>query len=366
MAVLPLNQAFTARAVGIAWDRYKATLGEPPYLGRSKFGTKKQEGLELKFIKGKSGLPVALKASNFDAQAELRDAIGFSEIQNEMPFFRESYMVTEKEEQDYASYVSGNNEAYARQILQNIMKKPLDLVRGAEVIPERMIWQLLAPTDGVPKVTVNLKGQLYNIDYLAGSDAAVYKDTHFVEIKGDDAWDNADTATPLDDLIQIQRDFRKKTGYNLTRFSMNTETWELVLKAEDTKKQVLGIVAYQGGIRVEEADVVKYLKGKNIEIELYDKMYINEVTKEAEYFIPTGMVSAQAAGVYLGDYTFGTTPEERSGNKATGNLSIVETGISLYTYTTNHPINTHCVASMIGLPSFEGIDAVSVIKVVED
>ena len=81
MAVLPLNQVFTARAIGMNWDNYKATLGEPPYLGRQKFGTRKQQGLDLRFIKGANGLPVSLKASNFDAQAPLRDGIGFSDIQ---------------------------------------------------------------------------------------------------------------------------------------------------------------------------------------------------------------------------------------------------------------------------------------------
>ncbi len=91
---LPLREAFTARSLGIMWDNYKASLGLAPYLGRTKFGTVKQDSLDLKFIKGKNGLPVALKASNFDAQAPLRDVGGFSDIQNEMPFYRESYMVT--------------------------------------------------------------------------------------------------------------------------------------------------------------------------------------------------------------------------------------------------------------------------------
>lgn len=87
---LPLAEAFTARSLGVMWDNYKKTLGTEPYLGRLKFGTRKQDSLDLRFIKGKSGLPVSLKASNFDAQAELRDVGGFSDIQNEMPFYRES------------------------------------------------------------------------------------------------------------------------------------------------------------------------------------------------------------------------------------------------------------------------------------
>ena len=89
---LPLAEAFTARSLGVMWNNYEKTLGSAPYLGRQKFGTRKQDSLELRFIKGKNGLPVSLKASNFDAQAELRDVGGFSDIQNEMPFYRESYM----------------------------------------------------------------------------------------------------------------------------------------------------------------------------------------------------------------------------------------------------------------------------------
>lgn len=361
---LALRDAFTARSLGVMWNNYEKTLGTPPYLGRQKFGTRKQDSLELRFIKGKSGLPVSLKASNFDAKAELRDVGGFSDIQNEMPFYRESYMVTEKEEQEYANYASAENSSMANQVLREISKKPMILIEGARVIPERQIWQLLAPADGVPKVDVVIGEKQYSVEYTEDA-GAEHKEDHFVDISqsATDAWTASETATPLADLIQIKRDFSKKTGYSLARFSMNTETWEMVLNAEDTKKQVLGITAYTGGIRMRQEDVTLYLRGYGIEIEVYDKMYIDPVDKQTKYFIPTGIISAQSAGVYLGDFVFGRTPEERSGSLTDGNLSIVETGIAVYTYTTNHPINTHCVVSMIGLPTFEGMDSVVVIKV---
>lgn len=359
---LPLKDAFTARSLGIMWDNYKASLGLPPYLGRSKFGTRKQDSLEMRFIKGKNGLPVSLKASNFDAQAPLRDVGGFSDIQNNMPFYRESYMVTEKEEQEYANYQNAENSNMANQVLREISKKPMMLVQGAAVVPERQIWELLAPADGVPKVTVNIEGEEYVVEYTTDSGVEHKKD-HYIEIAGaTDKWSASATATPLDDLIRARREFAKKTGYSLTRFTMNTETFEMVLKAEDTKKQVLGITAYNGGIRVRQADVLAYLREYGIEIEVYDKVYIDE-DGDTQYFVPTNIVSAQSAGVYLGDYVFGRTPEERSGSTTDGNLSIVETGIAVYTYQTNHPINTHCVVSMIGLPTFEGMDSVVVMKV---
>lgn len=361
---LPLSEAFTARALGVLWDNYKKTLGSAPYSGRQKFGTRKKSSLELRFIKGQSGLPVSLKASNFDAQADLRDVGGFSDIQNEMPFYREGYKVTEREEQEYDNYRDANNEALASQVFTEISKKPMMLIEAARVVPERQIWNLLAPEDGVPKVPVNIDGKKYTVEYTSDNGVNHKKD-HFVDISGSatDKWSAQATATPLDDLIQERRTFVKKTGYSLTRFSMNTETFEMMLQAEDTKKQVLGIVAYQGGIRLQQAQVIDYLRGYGIEIEVYDKMYIDPEDGTTKYFIPTGIISAQSAGIYLGDYVFGKTPEERSGSLTDGNLSIVETGISVYTYTTNHPINTHCIVSMIGLPTFEGMDSVVVMKV---
>lgn len=361
---LPLAEAFTARSLGVMWDNYKKTLGTEPYLGRLKFGTRKQDSLDLRFIKGKSGLPVSLKASNFDAQAELRDVGGFSDIQNEMPFYRESYMVTEKEEQEYANYQNAENSSLANSVLREISKKPMNLIEGARVVPERQIWQLLAPKDGIPKIDVVLGDKKYTIDYTADN-GAEHKTDHFVEFKDTSAWDKSATATPLDDLIQTRREFAKKTGYSLTRFTMNTETWEMVLKAEDTKKQVLGITAYNGGIRLQTGQVTEYLRGYGIEIEIYDKLYIDPADGKTKSFVPTGIVSAQSGGVFLGEYVFGRTPEERSGSLTDGNLSIVETGIAVYTYATNHPINTHCVVSMIGLPTFEGMDSVVVMKVKE-
>lgn len=364
MAVLPLRDAFTARAISAAWDNYQQSLGTAPYLGRSFFGTRKQNGLDLKFIKGSHGLPVALKASNFDAKAPLRDPIGFKEISNQMPFFRESYMVTEKEEQDYASYAEANNPSYANQILTEIMKNPMELVLGADVVPERMIWQLMAPTDGIPKIDVLIDGKnKYTIEYTNDS-GVEYKKTNYIELSGENLWSAPSTATPIQDLVDAQDQQEENHGIRLDRFAMNRKTWRQFLAAEDTKKQVLGITAYTGGISLKEKDVKAFLLDNyGITIYVYNKLYVG-TDGTASTFIPDGIVSGISGGTNkLGDVVFGTTPEERSGDRNKGNLSIVNTGTSIYTYTTEHPVNTHCVVSEITLPSYENMDSVVVMKV---
>ena len=365
MSVLPLADAFTARALGVAWNKYQQTLGIAPYLGRSFFGTDKKQGLEMKYIKGRKGLPVELKGSNFDAKAPLRDAIGFSEIANQMPFFRESYMVTEKEEQEYMGYLNSNNPTLANQVLKEIMKNPLDLVLGADVVPERMIWQLLAPVDGIPKIDVLIDGkEPYAIHYTT-DDGAEYKKNHFMEIESEaDKWSNPATATPIADVVEAQERHRDATGENLTTFAMNQKTWKQFVNAEDTKKQVMGISAYQAGIMMRDSDVKKYmLDNYGITILVYNKLYLDSNGK-ATTFIPDGIVTGIAGNVnQLGTVWYGTTPEERSGNQSIGNLSIVNTGVSIYTYTTPHPVNTHCVVSEIVLPSYENMDSTFVMKV---
>ena len=361
---LPLKDAFTARAVGIAWNNYKESLGLPPYLGRSFFGTNKKSGLDLRFIKGSKGLPVALKASNFDAQAPLRDGIGFSDIQNQMPFYRESYMVTEKEEQDYASYVEGNAE-YANQILTEIMKSPLDLIKGARVIPERMIWQLMAPADGIPRVSVKIDGKdTYYIDYTTDN-GVEYKSTHFFENTSTaDKWSSAASATPIQDILDVQEQHKDYTGETLSTFIMNTKTWRMFCNAEDTKKQILGITAYNEGMRITMPEVKAYmLQMYGITILEYNQMF-KESDGTSATFIPDGVVSAIAGNInQLGTVWFGTTPEERSASALDGNFSITETGIAVYTYTTDHPVNTHCVVSEIVLPSYENMDSTFIMKV---
>lgn len=360
---LPLSEAFTARALGVTWDNYQKTLGLPPYLGRSFFATDKMEGLDLRYIKGSEGLPVSLARSNFDALAQLREPIGFSEEEQEMPFFRESYVVKEKDEQEYMRMASSTDDVYAQQVLKNIMLNPMKLVEGANVIPEREIWQLLAPADGTPKIAFSIGGtDLKEANYDISGD---YKKNHFMEITTDaDKWSAADTATPIDDLVQAQEQHLDNTGENLTTFVMNQKTWKQFCAADDTKKQVVGILAYQNGIRAKESDIKSYLlENYGITIYVYNKMYLGE-DGVSHTFIPDGVVSAIASGVNtLGTVWYGTTPEMRSGDLATGSLSVVETGVSIYTYATNHPVNTHCVVSEIVLPSYERMNSTFVMKV---
>ena len=76
-----------AKAIGAYYSEVQSNT--IPYMGTGLFPAKKQSGLDLSWIKGKGGLPVALKPSAFDTKATLRDRIGVSKVETEMPFFKE-------------------------------------------------------------------------------------------------------------------------------------------------------------------------------------------------------------------------------------------------------------------------------------
>ena len=80
--------------------------------------------------------------STFRSKPTFRDRIGIAVNETEMPFFREGMLVNEHDEQEIMR-VQDSNDPYAIQVLENIFNDTQNLIDGANVVPERMIMQLL-------------------------------------------------------------------------------------------------------------------------------------------------------------------------------------------------------------------------------
>lgn len=354
---LALKDAFTARAIGVIWDAYKNSMGIAPYLGAGFFPKQKSAVMDLKWFKGSKGLPVSLTPSNYDAQATVRDRIGFKQIETEMPFFRESYLVKEKDAQDYENLMNAADGSVAQELLKNIALGPVDLIQGANVVPERMIWQLLCPVDGSPKIAISANGVNYDYNYdVDGS----YKQKNFLELSGTSKWDDLENSDPIEDMRQAKKTMRKR-GRFIKAAAMNDNTWNKVLK----NKKLAGYILAKNPtstVYITEKIVREFIMEElELEIIVYDKLYMGNDGKE-KTFIPDGMVSMLPGKTALGSTKYGKTPEERSGDMSTGELQLVETGVALYTFTTPHPIVTQCVCSEIVLPTYERMDDTYVIK----
>ncbi len=84
---------------------------------------------------------MSLMPSNFDVKSKFRDRVGIAVSETEMPFFRESMLVKEKDEQEIMR-VQDSNDPYATEVLNNIFNDSQTLIDGAKVVSERMRMQL--------------------------------------------------------------------------------------------------------------------------------------------------------------------------------------------------------------------------------
>lgn len=321
-----------------------------PYLGATLFPSGKQLGLNLSYLKGAKGLPVALKAAAFDAQAPVRDRIGVQKIETEMPFFRERMSVKEQERQQINTLLAGGQTSMADAVVKFVFDDIKNLVDGADVTAERMRMQLLS--EG--KVNIASEGATYNYDYKLAAE-------QFEELTGTDTWDVA-TSTPIQDILEWKKEVRKRTGEEPTRAILTSATFALLAQHESIRKDLNPLGAQN--IILTDEDVLNYLSRKTkLQFAIYDNMFVDEEGNSKSFF-PDGVVSLLPAGT-LGKTMYGTTPEES--DLLTGatdtNVSIVNTGVAVTTHKIVHPVNVETIVSEIVLPSFEQADKIFIAKV---
>lgn len=321
-----------------------------PYLGATLFPAKKQLGLDLKWIKGSRGLPVALQPSAFDSKATLRDRIGFGKVETEMPFFREAMRIGEKDRQEINRLAASANESYLMPLINNIYDDVTNLVNGALVNPERMIMQLLS--SGKIRITANRQDLDYDYKMKAG---------HQVVLSGTDLW--SDPEAPIITHIKEWQDtIEDEQGVRPTKAICTRKTWNYIL-ANKTVRLDMNPLGGQN-IIMTDAMMRQYISGKlGLSIAVYNKKYALQ-DGSSHLFYPDDYFTLIPDGA-LGNTYFGTTPEESdlmSGSTA-ADVSIVNTGVAITTIKEPHPVNVETIVSAIALPSFETIDNIFIAKV---
>lgn len=325
-----------------------------PYLGATLFPAKKQLGLDLSWIKGHKGLPVALTPSEFDAKATLRDRIGVSKVETEMPFFREAMRIGEKDRQELNRAASASNVSTVQPILDRLFDDINNLVAGAEVQAERMRMQLLST--GKIKITANR--QNYDYDYkLPNTNKESLGANETVK------WSDTEKAKPVQDIQRWMDKIEEKTGTRPTRAVCTRKTWNYILENKSIR---LDMDPRYGEDRImTDTMMQQYLSTKlGLSVAVYNKKYEAKLGGGANAFFPDNVFTLIPEGD-LGNTYFGTTPEESdllSGN-TDAQVQIVNTGVAITTIKEPHPVNVISVVSAIVLPSFEGIDNIFIATV---
>jgi hypothetical protein len=322
-----------------------------PYLGATLFPSKKQLGLDISWIKGANGLPVVLRPSAFDTKATLRDRIGVTKIETEMPFFREAMRVGEKDRQEINRLVGTGNAQYYMPIINNIFDDAGKLVTSADVSAERMRMQLLS----TGKISITDNRQLLDYDYNLN---AAHKETLLSTAK----WSDTENSNPVADIQRWQDAIENDTGERPARALCTRKTWNYLL----TNKKIKLDMNPAGGQNIIFTDEMlkTYIQSKlGLTIAVYTKKFIDE-TGAAQLFFPDDYFTLLPTG-NLGNTYYGTTPEEAdlmSGSTA-AEVAIVNTGVAVTTIKEAHPVNVETIVSEIVLPSFENIDKIFIGKV---
>lgn len=357
---MKLTDVFNAEA--IAANYTEVASNAIPYLGTGFFPAQKKAGLDLKWIKGHKGLPVSLMPSAFDAKSTFRDRVGISISETQMAFFRESMLVKEADEQEIMR-VQDANDPYAATVLENIFDDTRTLVDGANVVPERMIMQLLAPIGGKMGIEIKANGANYTYNYDPDSS---WKNEHYMKIESaSDKWSAADTCDPVSDL-EAALDAQEAASGNRPEIALMSKATFKMMK--DSKKVQAGVLAQNttANVNYTSARVKAYIEEElNITIVVYSKKFKKEDGTEANFY-PDNIVMLLPNGA-LGKTWYGTTPEERTlSSKPGANVSIVNTGVAVAVTITDDPVNTKTTVSEIVLPSFERMNETYALEVAGD
>lgn len=354
---LNLREVFTPAAVAANWT--EAASNQIPYLGATLFPARKKAGLDLSWLKGSRGLPISLMPTAFDAKATFRDRIGFDKLETEMPFFREGFKIKERDRQEMLR-VQESTDPYAAEVIARVFDDARELIDGANVVPERMIMQLLFPEDGDVGIAIKANGMDYTYKY--DTDGS-WKTSNYTALSGNDLWTAPATADPFAAFKAAKDTIRTKTGSELTTAIMNSYTFNLMAKTDAVKNRYLTTNGLSLGY-LTDAEVKAVVEATaGVRIAIYDKQYRDE-SKVAHKFVPDGYVCLIPDG-NLGSTWYGTTPEEADlQGSPSAEVSIINTGVAITREIQNHPVNINTFASEIVLPSYERMDEVAVLKVV--
>lgn len=353
-----LHELFTPNAIAAHWEENASN--QIPYLGAGLFPSRKKAGLDLSWIKGTKGLPISLMPSAFDAKATFRGREGITLTETEMPFFREGVKLKEKDRQEILRAQEAN-DPYLNEVLARIYDDTDGLIDGANVVPERMIMQLLFPTGGNLGITIKANGTNYTYNYDTDGN---WKTNNYFALTGTSVWSDSENADPFSDIKTAQDAVAANAGSTPVIAIMNKTTFNYLAKADAVKNRFLSTSGVALGY-ISDGDVKRVFADTNgVDILVYDKQYKDE-DGTAKKFVPDGYVALAPNGA-LGSTWYGTTPEEADlmGGQTDAQVAIVNTGVAVTQIVDTHPVNVNTFASEIVLPSYERIDEVAVIKTV--
>lgn len=323
-------------------------VNRTPYLGEILFPAVREISVRLEWIKGATGLPVALKTSAYDSKVTKRDREGFELNSAKMPFFKEAMDIDEEMLERLRELMYTNNSQVIDRILSKIFNDQIKLIDAAYERLEVMRMQAL--TTG--QINLEGNGTEYTFDFLMPED-----NKKTVKVSWSDP--NADIIKDIEDVKLYMRG----NGVILKYIICNSAVISNIMSNTKIKNSIY--VLGNGNVDITLGSAIKYIEGATgLSIIVQDNVYAEGSGTNITYkkyfaddvavFIPDGT---------LGQTHFGVTPEEQLANSEPGKLDVqvINDGITLSTYSTIDPVATTNKVSMVALPSFDRADEVVIL-----
>lgn len=318
-------------------------------------------GLNISWFKGASNVPLGLQPSAFDVKATVRGRISMEKVASELPYFKEYMILEERDRQALLQAMSSGNNAAVNMMLANIYRDQAQLIAGALVQRERMACQVI--TNAAIDVRSN-HASGHQVDLIYNYDPSGNWNTNNKRtLTGAEEWTvaNAATSTPIDDIQEVL-DTGIDNGVTIFEAIMTTPTFRGMLASDQVREY-----AQAGGVQLmTNQNLQQFVETTlGIRIRLHDAVFRRSEDGNVEKYFPDGTVSFVPAGA-LGQMVFGTTPAQAdlmAGTAAADSVSIVDTGVAVYTRTTVDPVNVQTFAAQVVLPVCQQIDRIYVLDV---
>lgn len=308
------------------------------------FPSTKQYGMEISLAKGAKQKAVALRQSSFDVAVRPRVLNASVSVEKkEMPFFKESILIQERERQQLMLALSANNENIVQAILGTIFENYASLIDGAYVQQRRMRAQI------IQNGTINMNSEDGDIVIDYGV-PGTHKETISTSGK---KWSSI-TADIVGDIKRWQKVITDEGYAKPSRMILTDKTLSYILQNTAIINDIKGL---NTNYIVTDNDIINYLKTKlGVTVAVVNGTFVNESGQTVSYYddnkitlIPTGT---------LGRTVFGTTPEEADSIFGSGKLDtqIVNTGVAITTMVKEDPVTVETKVSQLLLPSFERAD----------
>lgn len=353
-----LTDVFSAEAVALR--QTSDPSNREVFLGEQFFPNRRKMGIDIKWFLQHLDTGTALKPSALDAMATIRPRKGFEAVSEEMPLFRESMAIYEKNIAEIQR-AQESNDPYLNEVLASIYNDANELIEGARISVERMRMALLAPMGGDLMIEIGMADNtIYRYNY---DKDGKWKGNNYMELTGADTWDNPDTSKPLND-VQEATDYLTGKGVIPTYAIMNSVTLNYLVRNDQIRSlQTSKQYGVDTGFMAPSAAKVLFNAATGLTILSYNKQYKDYDGNSKKYY-PDNYITIIGANA-LGNTWNGVTPEERTllGDPKV-DVSVLDDGTAIAVQTIyGPPVQYSTTASRIALPSFEGMDSTFVIKV---